>query len=510
MPYFGDYNAGMALYKTFTTVDSTGAPASLASGTMSVFKNNTTTPSTSGTSLSANFGSLVGLNLVTVDLSTDPTFYANGNDYAIVIKEGFIGSIHVLGYEVGHFSIGNRSPLRPNVAGRTVSVESNGLIDANMVQNGPSGTGTNQTARDLGANIDVAISSRSTLGGVAQTGDAFARIGAPSGSSISADLQSNRVAIGNIPTAPLLSADARIPATILASQSDILINRSGTNLIPTNPLLTSDSRVPSTLIASQSDVLINRSGTNAIPTNPLLTNDGRLPSTKIASQNDVLSNISGTNALQASVALIPITTFLTGDTRLPTTKIASQADVLIGISGTNTIPVLVDTLLSANHTTGTWAGATSQQIDSQLSSSHGTGTWGGGNAPSVAQIDAQLSTSHGTGTWGGGNAPSVGQIDTQLSSTHGGGAWGAIGTGGTLSIVTASLVDTTTGNPVPNAPADLYATTGTPPNKFGPLIQTVLTDVFGVATFSNLTAGTYWITFRPDGYTPVHITQAAA
>lgn len=39
-------------------------------------------------------------------------------------------------------------------------IDSSGLADANMVKSGPTGSGTAQTARDLGANIDAAISSR--------------------------------------------------------------------------------------------------------------------------------------------------------------------------------------------------------------------------------------------------------------------------------------------------------------------------------------------------------------
>lgn len=39
-------------------------------------------------------------------------------------------------------------------------IDSSGLADANMVKSGPTGAGTAQTARDLGANIDAAVSSR--------------------------------------------------------------------------------------------------------------------------------------------------------------------------------------------------------------------------------------------------------------------------------------------------------------------------------------------------------------
>lgn len=84
----------------------------------------------------------------------------------------------------------------PATSGRSMVVDAAGLVDANMVKAGPTGSGSTQTARDIGAtlgiagvgltnlgdariaNLDAAVSTRSTLGGTAQTGDNFARIGA--------------------------------------------------------------------------------------------------------------------------------------------------------------------------------------------------------------------------------------------------------------------------------------------------------------------------------------------
>lgn len=43
--------------------------------------------------------------------------------------------------------------LVPATAGRTVVVDANGLVDANAVKVGPSGSGTAQTARDIGASV---------------------------------------------------------------------------------------------------------------------------------------------------------------------------------------------------------------------------------------------------------------------------------------------------------------------------------------------------------------------
>jgi hypothetical protein len=48
----------------------------------------------------------------------------------------------------------------PATSGRSMVVDAAGLVDANTVKLGPSGSGTAQTARDVGGNVDAAITSR--------------------------------------------------------------------------------------------------------------------------------------------------------------------------------------------------------------------------------------------------------------------------------------------------------------------------------------------------------------
>ena len=97
-----------------------------------------------------------------------------------------------------------QAPLQPATAGRTLVVDAAGLADANAVKVGPSGSGTAQTARDLGgalpsaspgaanglticgSNAATTFATLTSTGAfsingtndVAQTGDSFARIGA--------------------------------------------------------------------------------------------------------------------------------------------------------------------------------------------------------------------------------------------------------------------------------------------------------------------------------------------
>lgn len=105
----GDVNVGVTLNFKFTTVDDTGAPATLA-GTpaISVYKDNSVTQSTAGVTLTADFDGVTGLNHVTIDLSADGTFYAAASEFDVVITTGTVDSVSVVGYTVAHFSVQNR------------------------------------------------------------------------------------------------------------------------------------------------------------------------------------------------------------------------------------------------------------------------------------------------------------------------------------------------------------------------------------------------------------------
>jgi hypothetical protein len=110
MPGFID-SAGGTIYRKFTSRTTTGAPTVLA-GTpaVSVYKNNSTTQSTTGVTLSVDFDGVVGLNLVTVDTSADGTFYANGSHFDLIITTGTVGGTSVVGEVVGSFDLAATVP----------------------------------------------------------------------------------------------------------------------------------------------------------------------------------------------------------------------------------------------------------------------------------------------------------------------------------------------------------------------------------------------------------------
>ncbi len=155
---FGDIAVGQILYFHFTTRQfSTGAPITSASLVVSIYKDDSTTQSTAGitTTFLTGFDNVVGLVSVKIDTSQDGTFYAAAHDFSVVVTAGTADSVSIVGEVVGYFSIANRSALRPTTAGRTLNIDSTGLGDVNVVKIGPTGSGTAQTARDIGASVLV-------------------------------------------------------------------------------------------------------------------------------------------------------------------------------------------------------------------------------------------------------------------------------------------------------------------------------------------------------------------
>lgn len=159
----GDYDLSAVIYGKFTTFrPSTGATFTLG-GTpaLSVYKDNSTTQSTTGVTLTADFDSVTGFNHFAIDTSTDGTFYSAGSFFDIVITTGSVDSVSVTGSCVGQFTIRKTSTLKPTTAGRALDVSAGGEagldwanIGSPTTANVLSGTtvGTATTCTDLTAN----------------------------------------------------------------------------------------------------------------------------------------------------------------------------------------------------------------------------------------------------------------------------------------------------------------------------------------------------------------------
>ncbi len=110
----GDYNAGDLLDLKFTTRDATGLPTVLSgSPVVSCYKNNDVAQATTGVALTVSFDSVVGLNHLRVTTSADATFYADGNEYDLVLTAGTVGGTSVVGEVIARFTLGLTAPTRP-------------------------------------------------------------------------------------------------------------------------------------------------------------------------------------------------------------------------------------------------------------------------------------------------------------------------------------------------------------------------------------------------------------
>lgn len=126
--HLGDYAPSTVIYGKFTSFrPSTGAAFTLG-GTpaLSVYKDNSTTQSTTGVTLTADFDGVTGLHHFAIDTSADGTFYSAGSNFDVVITTGTVDSVSVVGTVVGSFSLAKTAALRPTTAGRTLDVASTG------------------------------------------------------------------------------------------------------------------------------------------------------------------------------------------------------------------------------------------------------------------------------------------------------------------------------------------------------------------------------------------------
>lgn len=149
--HLGDYATSTIIYDKFTTFrPSTGAAYTLG-GTpaLSVYKDNSTTQSTTGVTLTVDFDTVTGLNHYAIDTSADGTFYSGGSFFQVVITTGTVDSVSVVGTVVASFTLLKDSSLKPTTAGRTLDVSAGGEAGIDWANVGSQSTAVNLSATDI-------------------------------------------------------------------------------------------------------------------------------------------------------------------------------------------------------------------------------------------------------------------------------------------------------------------------------------------------------------------------
>lgn len=164
--HLGNFAPGDTIDCKFGTV----RPSSGASYTLSgdpaaaVYKDNGTTESTTGVSLTADFDSRTGLNHVRVTTASDGTFYSAGSYFEIVLTSGSVDGVSVVGQPVCSFTLGKESTNVTHWGGTAVG---SATVSANVTQI----SGDSTAADNLEAAFDGTTGAVAPLG-IARQGTA--------------------------------------------------------------------------------------------------------------------------------------------------------------------------------------------------------------------------------------------------------------------------------------------------------------------------------------------------
>lgn len=356
----GDFVAGSMIDFKFTTVQpSTGAPFDLA-GTpaLSVYKDNSTTQSTTGITLTAPFDTVTGLNHCRIDTSADGTFYSADSHFDVVITTGTVDSVSAVGFVVGRFTLAKVSALRPTTAGRTLDVSAGGEAGVDWANIGSPTTTVNLSGTTVKTATDVET----------DTADIQTRLPA---ALVSGRIDSSVGAMAaNVLTATAINADAITAAKVAADVTTEIQSGLATASALTTVAGYLDTEVAAILAAVDTEVAAIKAKTDNLPAAPAAVSD--IPTaTAIADQvwDEVLSGhltggTTGAALNGAGSAGDPWTTSLPG---------AYSAGTAGYIVGTNLNATVSSRLASASYTAPLDAsgvrsavGLASANLDTQL------------------------------------------------------------------------------------------------------------------------------------------------
>lgn len=168
MHYFGDIDPGKILYIHWPTSGLSGQSILPGTaGTIEVYKDDGTTQSTAGITDTRTFDSVTGRHMIKLDTSADGTFYAAGHEFSVVLTGAVIDG-QTVNTVLAHFSIQNRSALRPTTAGRTLDVSSTGEAGIDLANVGSPTTTLNLSGVTI-AEVTAAATREGTIAGYIDT-----------------------------------------------------------------------------------------------------------------------------------------------------------------------------------------------------------------------------------------------------------------------------------------------------------------------------------------------------
>ncbi len=146
MSYVGDVLINSVVNEKFSTASaSAGATSFGGTPIFTVYKDNSTTESSSGITVTTDFDSVLGLHNALIDTSQNTSFYSAGSNFALVILAGTVSGISVRGETPVSFSIENRSNMKANTTERNAIADA--FLNRDMATGTDSGSTTVRTVR---------------------------------------------------------------------------------------------------------------------------------------------------------------------------------------------------------------------------------------------------------------------------------------------------------------------------------------------------------------------------
>ena len=414
-----------------------------------------------------------------------------------------------------------------------------GVIKANLAQ--ILGTALTETAGYLAAGFKKVFNVASpvfTAASVNQTGDCYARVGAPAGASLAADIAAIQAKTVNLPASPAaVGSKMDIADSPSATGLGVIVSAFWDKLLTSITITGSIGKlIKDYLDAAVSSRLASASYT-APPTGSAIADAicDEVISTGHSTANSlakiIYDNVNApiatvdtvVDAIKAKTDNLPASPAAVGS-KMDIADSPSSTGVAVivsaiwnkltsGISTSDSIGKLIKDYLDAAVTTraaastalstSVWTSGRAALLDflDALISSR-LATAGYSAPPSAAGIadqvwDEQMSGHTATGSAGkalsNATAPSVSEIDAELSGNHGAGAWGASAVG-TIAYPDPEEPFLENGEPMVGVKVEAFSNSAR-----SALVDAQITDVNGNFQF-HLNAGTYWFRASHAGH----------
>jgi hypothetical protein len=230
----GDFPTGAMIDFKWNTNGQDGASITRSTdGTLQIYKGNSATQRTSlnGVTQTEDFDTFTGVHHVRIDLSdnTDAGFYAAGNEYQVVMS-GMVIDTKTVNAVIAHFSIERAGGVLALLKGTNSLANIYGAIDTEVAAIKAK---TDQLTFTIAGLVDTNVVDWKGAVAPAMSGDAFARLGAPTGATIEADLVTINTAVlavkaktDNLTATPASTGDAMaLTAGERTSVADALLDR---------------------------------------------------------------------------------------------------------------------------------------------------------------------------------------------------------------------------------------------------------------------------------------------